>query len=120
MAGQSDNIVAWKYTDDEGNEYRLRAKKAITDQVNGSLAVKVGGAAADVTIPLPPRGFKPRVRYVAAGGVVRQVVCYDTTCDLWATPGTTIEIQTGGNATSFTATRGRRSEKVRGGIVSSS
>ena len=120
MAGQSDNIVAWRYTDDEGNFYRLRAKKAITDQVNGSAEVKVGGQAADAAVALPPTGFRPRRRYVTYNGIIRSVVCYDTACDLWTTAGTTVSLQTSGDTQTFTYTKGRLSERVRGGIVSSS
>jgi hypothetical protein len=120
MAGQSDNVIAWKYTDDEGNFYRLRAKKAITDQLNGSSDPKVGGEAADQSIALPPRGFRPRKRYVTYNGLIRSVVCYDTTCDLWAVANTTVSLQTAGDTQSFTATKMRLSERVRGGIVSSS
>lgn len=111
---QSSNLIAWTYTDDNGDDYRMAAKKAITDQQNGALATKVGGSAAASTVPRLPKHIKPRRRYVvSAGGVRRAVVCYDRTCDLWAVDATTITLVTGGADTSFTRTNTFFNERSR-------
>lgn len=99
----SANKVAWTYTDDDGNDWRVAASKGITDQVNGSSVPKVGGEAAAATVARLPQYITPRKRYVvSAAGVRRAVVCYDKTCDLWATDATTINLQFGGADTAFT------------------
>lgn len=100
----SANKLAWTYTDDNGDDWRVAASKAITDQVNGSAAVKVGGSAAAATVKRLPPYIKPRKRYVVYGNVRRAVVCYDRTCDLWAVPGTTITLETSGADQTFTRT----------------
>lgn len=118
MAGQSDKVRRWKYTCDNGQTYRLRAKTAIVAQVDGALAPKVGGEAASMADPLPPKGFRPRVAYVTDGtGLTRQVVCYDTSCALFATDGTTINLQLDGAETAFTGNKHNRSEHNPRGIA---
>lgn len=99
----SQNKIAWTYTDDNGVAYRVAATKAITDQLNGSSAPKVGGSAAAGTVPRLPKHIKPRKRYfISAGGVRRGVVCYDRTCDAWATEATTLTLELSGSDVSFT------------------
>lgn len=114
------NVVAWTYTDDNGETYRLRAKKGLVDQVNGSSAVLVGGAAATVAVPLPPIGFRPRRAYIAGGTpqVIRSVVVYENGAPIM-TGGTEILINHKGVEATFASTGGRLAESVRGGIVSS-
>lgn len=117
----SSNKVAWTYTDDDGTDYRIAATKAITDQLNGSSAPKVGGSAALATVARLPKHIKPRKRYVvSAGGVRRAVICYDKTCDLWAVGGTTITLETGGADVAFTRTTSYFNERVRDTTTSSS
>jgi len=100
----SPNRVAWVYTDDDGNDYVVAAQKAITDQVDGSSNVKVGGSAAAGTEPLLPYGFKMRrVNCQDSAGHRRQVVAYEVTAPLWATPGTTLNLNYLNNSTSFEA-----------------
>lgn len=117
----SANKVAWTYTDDNGVDYRVAASKGITDQVNGSAVPKVGGSAAAATVARLPKHIKPRKRYViSAAGVRRGVVCYDKTCDLWATGGTTINLQYNGTDTAFTRGTTYFNEKSRDTTTSSS
>lgn len=62
MALLSNNRIAWTYTDDNGNNWRVAAVKAITDQA------KLGGAAWNGTDPPKPANIKMRritVRNVA-------------------------------------------------------
>jgi len=121
MAGQNDAMRAWTYTCNDGvTTYRLRAKTAIVAQVNGSSEAKVGGATAAATVPLPPRGFRPRRVYVySAANVKRSVVLYDADAPLRAA-AETILIQTAGSETSFTSTGGVLEEKIRAGITDNS
>jgi len=62
MALLSNNRIAWTYTDDNGNTWRVAAVKAITDQD------KLGGTAWNGTDPPKPASIKMRrisVRNVA-------------------------------------------------------
>lgn len=101
------DIKNWEYTDDNGNVYRRGAGAWIVSQVNGSSAVKVGGAAADTNSLKWPSSLKPRVAkvYDAVSGTRRNVVCFDTTCDLWAVAGTTIQLNLGQPSVLTTFTR---------------
>jgi len=54
MARLAGNRIAWTYTADSGEEYRVSALKALTDQN------KLGGSAAAGTVPPLPRDFKMR------------------------------------------------------------
>jgi hypothetical protein len=117
MAGQNDAVRMWKYTHASGAVYRLRAKTAIVAQVDGALAPKVGGEAAAITDPLPPRGFRPRKVYVtSAAGVKRSVVLYEEDAPL-ATAGTEITLQYAGAETTFTSTGGMLGQKKPAGIT---
>lgn len=88
MAVLSSNRIAWTYTDDAGNQWRVAANKAWTDQ--GVL----GGAAAAATVKQRPAGYKMRRAVVSDGaGHSRVVPVYE--------PGATIE--TGGTAFNFNA-----------------
>lgn len=120
MAGLSGNMIAWRYTRNNGTtHYRMRAKKALTDQQTAGLAVKVGGQAATISTPLPPQGFRPRRVYVANGGVKRAVVCYTADAPL-VTAGETINIQYGADSTSFESTGELLEERGRAGITDAS
>lgn len=121
MAGQNDAVRAWKYTCNDGvTTYRLRAKTAIVEQVDGASAVKVGGESCSTEVALPPRGFRPRRVYVQdATGKTRSVVCYDADCPL-ATEGETVSIQTAGDATSFESSGIMLEERRPRGIVDQS
>lgn len=120
MAGQSDNMIAWEYTcDDNTTKYRLRAKKALTDQLDGG-NVMVGGQAATASIALPPQGFRPRKVYVTGGTptAIRTVVAYAPGAPI-LTAGKTISIQHKGDATVFTSGAAVLGERKRLGIVDS-
>jgi len=100
------DMKVWTYTDDNGDSYRIGVGGWIASQVNGSSIPKIGGSEADTDSKKFPRGLKPRKAkvYDAVSGTRRNVVCMDTTCDLWATPGTTIQLNLGqpGVLTTFT------------------
>lgn len=82
MAVLSSNRIAWTYTDAAGNNWRVAALKAWTDQ--GVL----GGSAAAATVPQRPGGSKMRRTTVSDGaGHSRVVPVYEATADI-TTPGT--------------------------------
>lgn len=72
MALLSNNRIAWTYTDDNGDDWRVAAVKALTDQD------KLGGSAAAATVPAKPAWMKMRRITVrsAAQGVSRVVPVY--------------------------------------------
>jgi hypothetical protein len=85
----ANNRIAWQYVASGTENYLMPALKGITDQA------KAGGQAADLSETLAPRGFKPRkvVCLVTADPVkTREVICYDTVCNLWTVKGTTINL----------------------------
>jgi len=89
MARMANNRIAWRYVASGSEDFLMPALKGITDQL------KTGGQAADLTETLAPAGFKPRkvVCLVTANPVkTREVICYDTVCDLWTVPGTVINL----------------------------
>jgi hypothetical protein len=82
MAVLSSNRIAWNYTDDAGNVYRVAALAAWTSQ--GVL----GGSASSGAVPQKPWGGKMRRTTVSDGaGHSRVVPVYDTAATI-ATPGT--------------------------------
>jgi len=71
MAVLSSNRIAWTYTDDEGNSWRVAALKAWTDQD------KLGGSAAAPSVPQRPKGYLMRRTLVRDGaGHSRMVPVY--------------------------------------------
>ena|ERR1700693_5656683 len=105
MAVLGTSRRSWKYTDDDGNTYRVSAEADLVSQAD------VGGSAIAGTEPnLPPR-FRMRKRYVSNGSVTRAVTCYDTACALWTTPGTTVNLMLNSVSVSFAATDTRLGEK---------
>lgn len=116
MVVMSQNRVAWTYTDDGAVDHRISAKADYVTQVNGSSEPKQGGAAAASTVRRIPAQIKPRMvkmTDVATGNTVRWLVCYDTTCDLWVTPGTTFNMSILGASVSMQSSDKRRGEKNR-------
>ena len=84
MAVLSSNRIAWNYTDDEGNIWRVAALKAWTDQG------KLGGTASDGTVPERKGGSPMRRTTVSDGaGHSRVVPVYDPSGATIATAGTT-------------------------------
>jgi hypothetical protein len=116
-----NNREAWTYTDDLANDYRVSSKTVYTsDPIDGA---KYGGSQAAATVAPIPRGFKMRkAKCSSAGNPDIWIPCYDTTCDLWATPGTTVTRDLNGVDVVYTSTAsGRRSEKrPRDGITQTS
>jgi hypothetical protein len=97
MAALSTNRVAWSYTDDLGNVWRVAAQQALVSQ-----GVQ-GGAAALATVPPKPFGLRMRRMTVHDGaGHSRTVVIYDGTATL-KTPGTTINVNVLENSTAMTS-----------------
>lgn len=77
MAVLSSNRIAWQYTDDDGNVWRVAALAAWTSQS------KLGGAAAAATDPQRPAGYKMRRCVVSDGaGHSRMVPVYETTAPI--------------------------------------
>jgi hypothetical protein len=88
MAVLSSNRIAWLYTDDDGNTWRVAALKAWTDQG------KLGGSAASATDKQRPGQWKMRRTTVSDGaGHSRVVPVYEETAD----------IVTGGTSFNFNA-----------------
>jgi hypothetical protein len=73
VAVLSSNRIAWSYTDDDGNVWRVAALKAWTDQA------KLGGSAALATVPQRPAGYKMRRTTVSDGAGHSRVVPVYTT-----------------------------------------
>jgi hypothetical protein len=83
MAILSSNRIAWQYTDDDGNVWRVAALAAWTAQG------KLGGAAAAATDKQRPGGYKMRRCVVSDGaGHSRMVPVYTTDATI-VTGGTT-------------------------------
>lgn len=96
MARLSDNRIAWTYHSDDGNDYRVAAVKAYTDQA------KQGGADGSALTATKPRGMKMRritVRNVA-GGVDRVIPVYTTDAAILVL-GATINLNLGADSASF-------------------
>lgn len=87
MALLSSNRIAWEYTSDDGNTYRVAAVAAYTSQA------KQGGQAwAGVVGPKPGRIKMRRITVRNATlGISRVVPVYDTTAAILV-PGATINL----------------------------
>lgn len=105
----NNNRVAWTYTTNDGEAFRVSAKAVyVSDVTDGA---KYGGSAAAGSVRPLPASFKMRsVDIVSATGVTRRAICYDTTCDLWTTPGTQVTRSYLGVDTLFTSTSQQHSE----------
>jgi len=90
MAGElSRNRIAWLYTADDGNGYRVAAMKAMTDQA------VLGGSVAAGTVAQKPSHIKMRRCTVSdASGNSRVVPVYDTGAPIIAA-GTAINVNIG-------------------------
>jgi hypothetical protein len=100
MAVLSSNRIAWSYTDDDGNVWRVAALKAATDQA------VLGGSAAAPTVPQRPGGWKLRRTTVSDGaGHSRVVPVYESTATI-VTAGTSFNFNAnvGGVITEVTGT----------------
>lgn len=100
MAALSTNRIAWTYTDDEGQNWRVAAQKALTDQ--GVL----GGSAAAGTVPERPNiGRMRRVSVSDGAGHSRVVPCYTTGATI-VTAGTSINVNVLENSVAMTSNGG--------------
>ena len=97
MVVLSGNRIAWEYSSDDGNSYRVAAQKAMTDQS------KLGGQAWAGSVGPKPATMKMRritVRSAAHGS--RTVPVYDTSAAILVA-GATINANSGGDSYSFTS-----------------
>lgn len=100
MAALSTNRIAWTYTDDDGNNWRVAAQKALTDQA------VLGGAAAAGTVAERPNLGRMRRCTVSDGlGHSRVVVVYEPTAPI-VTAGTSINVNVLENSTAMTSNGG--------------
>lgn len=84
MAKLSTNRIAWTYTDDQGNDWRVAAEKALTDQ--GVL----GGSAAASSVPQRPVSYPMRrMTFSDGSGHSRVLPIYSTDASA-TTAGTSI------------------------------
>lgn len=106
----TNNRVAWTYTTGDAEAFRTSAKAVY---VLGGDAAKFGGEAASPAMRALPASFKTRkvICVDAVSGASRAVVAYDTACDIWTTPGTTVTLNLLGTDTVFTATSDHVSER---------
>lgn len=99
MALLSGNRIAWTYTADDGNTYRVAAMKAMTDQN------KLGGSAAAATLPEKPSAIKMRRVTVSNGVISRVLPCYEPGAPI-ATAGETVNANRAGDSHAFTSNGG--------------
>ena len=117
------NTVGWIYTDNKGQEYRTRAPKDITDQVNGTPAVIVGGrikTSADDVLPMLPRPASLRTRkaiMTSAAGETKRVVVYEATADLFSEAPSALNLPEYHTAASVAYNRGGLIEERRRNTV---
>lgn len=106
----NNNRVAWRYTTADGENFRVSAKDVYVN--DGTDGAKYGGQAAAADMRPLPSSFQMRsVDATSATGVTRRIVCYDTTCAAWTTPGTTVTRSLLGVDTVFTTTAQQHAEK---------
>jgi hypothetical protein len=105
------NAVAWTYTDEASQDWRVSARGVyVLDVTDGA---KYGGSAAAGSVRGKPVGLKMRAVYcVSPAGKTALIPAYDTACDLWTTPGTTVTRDLNGVDIVFTSTADKRAEKA--------
>lgn len=99
MALLSGNRIAWTYTADDGNDYRVAAQKAMTDQS------KLGGSAAAGTLPEKPSAIKMRRCTVSDGTYSRVVPVYEPGAPI-ATAGETVNVNRAGDVRTLSSNGG--------------
>jgi len=99
MALLSGNRIAWTYTADDGNTYRVAAQKAMTDQA------VLGGTAAAGTLPEKPSALVMRRVTVSNGTLSRVLPCYEPSAPI-ATAGTAVNANRAGDSHAFTSNGG--------------
>lgn len=105
------NKVAWTYTDESAQEWRVSAPAVYV--LDGTDGAKYGGSAALGSVQAKPAGLKMRRReYTSAAGKTLWIVCYDTIGAAWATPATTLTRDINGTDTVVTRGTGSQPEKM--------
>ena len=95
MAVLSGNRIAWTYTAENGQNYRVAAQKAMTDQD------KLGGEAWGGEVGPLPKGYKMRRITVGRdGGGSRVLPVYSNDAEI-LTKGATINANQGGDSHAF-------------------
>lgn len=119
----SNDRVAWKYLDQNGNTWTISAKSAyVTDVTDGP---KLGGSLADGTELGPiPGNFRPRKACfvdVATKSIRRYVVAYTPTATIFTDDSATLTLNYRGVDTAFERSKLTLGEKVNhAGAVSTS
>lgn len=111
MAMQDNNRVAWTYTTNDNEAFRISAKACyVLDVTDGA---KYGGTAAAGSMRALPSSFRPRrVACVnTASGVTRWVIAYTTAAAIWTTVGTSITLNLNGADVAFLSSADRRDER---------
>jgi len=91
VAKLSSNRIAWVYTSDNGQDYRVAAQKALTDQ-------DVLGGKAWTNEPAKPGSMKMRrITVSSAAGDSRVVPVYSLTAEILA-EGTSINVNIADNS----------------------
>lgn len=105
------NKVAWTYTDDNAQSWRVSAPAVyVLDPTDGA---KYGGSAALPSVPGKPVGLRMRKReFSSAAGKTLWITCYDTSGAAWATPATTLTRDINGTDTTVTRGTGSQPEKM--------
>lgn len=110
----SNDRVAWRYTDNLGNNWSISAKSVYVS--TGDDAAKYGGVVADGTEIGPiPGNFRPRkVCFVdtATKSIRRYVVAYTPTATIWTDADATLTLNYRGVDTAFTRSKLTLGEKV--------
>jgi hypothetical protein len=114
---QNQNRIAWTYTDDAHNDWRVSAKQVYVE--HASDGVKYGGAAAAGTVPHLRKGHRMRaVKCTSTGKPDKWIPAYETTAALFDTPGTTVTRDYAGADATYESTATYRGEKLpHGGIT---
>lgn len=83
------NRVAWTYTDNNSETYRVSAKDVYVNDVTDG--AKYGGTAAAASLKAKPKGLRMRGVYATtAAGDTILITCYTAAATAFATPGTTL------------------------------
>jgi hypothetical protein len=95
MAVLSGNRIAWQYTSDDGNTYRVAAQKAMTDQS------KLGGEAWEGAVGPLPKGYKMRrITVGRTGGSSRVLPVYSLDAGILVA-GATVNANVAGDSAAF-------------------
>jgi len=119
VALPSGNFIAWTYTDDQGDDWAVTARKAITDQLD-TATVKVGGSAAAAGLNPWPRSWRKRRVYFTHADKRKSVVAYEATALIWTDATQTLSLAEGSDVQTYTATNSHLGERKRSATGSTS